>query len=50
MRNVEDGVQKIFLNTSTTTISVLMGFLIKNTQNRDTAALQIKLDEGKIRG
>jgi low affinity Fe/Cu permease len=30
---------------STTLITFLMVFLIQNTQNRDTEALQIKLDE-----
>ena len=33
------------LNTSTTIITFLMVFLIQNTQNRDTEAIQIKLDE-----
>jgi low affinity Fe/Cu permease len=33
------------INTSTTIITFLMVFLIQNTQNRDTEALQIKLDE-----
>ncbi len=32
-------------NTSTTIITFLMVFLIQNTQNRDTEAIQIKLDE-----
>jgi low affinity iron permease len=33
------------INTGTTIITCLMVFLIQNTQNRDTAALQLKLDE-----
>jgi low affinity Fe/Cu permease len=33
------------INTGTTIITVLMVFLIQNTQNRDGAALQAKLDE-----
>ncbi|MGE5566829.1 MAG: low affinity iron permease family protein, partial [Parcubacteria group bacterium] len=33
------------INTSTTIITFLMVFLIQNTQNRDNAALQAKLDE-----
>jgi low affinity Fe/Cu permease len=33
------------INTSTTIITFLMVFVIQNTQNRDTAAIQIKLDE-----
>ncbi|WNC94335.1 low affinity iron permease family protein [Paraburkholderia sp. FT54] len=33
------------INTSTTIVTFLMVFLIQNTQNRDTAAMQIKLDE-----
>lgn len=32
-------------NTSTTIITFLMVFLIQNTQNRDTKALHLKLDE-----
>jgi low affinity Fe/Cu permease len=36
---------QLIINTSTTIITVLMVFLIQNTQNRDTEALQIKLDE-----
>lgn len=35
----------LFINTVTTIITFLMVFLIQNTQNRDTEALQIKLDE-----
>jgi low affinity Fe/Cu permease len=33
------------INTGTTIITFLMVFLIQNTQNRDTEALQLKLDE-----
>jgi hypothetical protein len=33
------------INTGTTIITFLMVFLIQNTQNRDTEAMQIKLDE-----
>lgn len=36
---------QLIINTSTTIITFLMVFLIQNTQNRDTAAMQIKLDE-----
>jgi low affinity Fe/Cu permease len=36
---------QLIINTGTTIITFLMVFLIQNTQNRDTAALHIKLDE-----
>lgn len=36
---------QLVINTATTIITFLMVFLIQNTQNRDTQALQIKLDE-----
>ncbi len=36
---------QLVINTSTTIITFLMVFLIQNTQNRDSQALQIKLDE-----
>src|SRR5436190_4970111 len=36
---------QLLINTSTTIITFLMVFLIQNTQNRDNAALQAKLDE-----
>src|SRR6185436_15686482 len=36
---------QLVINTGTTIITFLMVFLIQNTQNRDPAALQIKLDE-----
>jgi low affinity Fe/Cu permease len=36
---------QLVINTGTTIITFLMVFLIQNTQNRDGAAVQIKLDE-----
>lgn len=36
---------QLIINTSTTIITFLMVFLIQNTQNRDTYAIQLKLDE-----
>ena len=36
---------QLVINTSTTIITFLMVFPIQNTQNRDTEAMQIKLDE-----
>ena len=36
---------QLVINTSTTIITFLMVFLIQNTQNRDTMAMQLKLDE-----
>ena len=36
---------QLVINTGTTIITFLMVFLIQNTQNRDNAALQAKLDE-----
>jgi low affinity Fe/Cu permease len=36
---------QLVINTGTTIITFLMVFLIQNTQNRDQAALQAKLDE-----
>ena len=36
---------QLVINTSTTIVTFLMVFLIQNTQNRDTAAIQIKLAE-----
>ena len=38
-------VWQLVINTGTTIVTFLMVFLIQNTQNRDTAAMQIKLDE-----
>jgi low affinity Fe/Cu permease len=36
---------QLFINTGTTIVTFLMVFLIQNTQNRDSAALHLKLDE-----
>ena len=36
---------QLVINTGTTIVTFLMVFLIQNTQNRDTLALQLKLDE-----
>jgi len=36
---------QLVINTSTTIVTFLMVFLIQNTQNRDSEAIQIKLDE-----
>jgi low affinity Fe/Cu permease len=36
---------QLVINTGTTIVTFLMVFLIQNTQNRDTIALQLKLDE-----
>ncbi|GAB4064709.1 low affinity iron permease family protein [Ancylobacter sonchi] len=36
---------QLIINTSTTIITFLMVFVIQNSQNRDTTALHIKLDE-----
>jgi low affinity Fe/Cu permease len=46
---------QLVINTSTTIVTFLMVFLIQNSQNRDAAAMQAKLDEllravGKARG
>jgi low affinity Fe/Cu permease len=43
---------QLVINTSTTMITFLMVFIIQNSQNRDTAAMQIKLDEllSKVEG
>jgi low affinity Fe/Cu permease len=38
-------VWQLTVNTGTTIVTFLMVFLIQNTQNRDTCAMQIKLDE-----
>lgn len=35
---------QLVINTGTTIITFLMVFIIQNTQNRDTAALHVKLD------
>ena len=36
---------QLVINTGTTIITFLMVFLIQNSQNRDSAAIQVKLDE-----
>lgn len=36
---------QLIINTGTTIITFLMVFIIQNTQNKDTTAIQIKLDE-----
>ena len=36
---------QLVINTGTTIITFLMVFVIQNTQNRDTAAMHIKIDE-----
>jgi low affinity Fe/Cu permease len=36
---------QLIINTATTIVTFLMVFLIQNTQNRDTGAMQAKLDE-----
>lgn len=36
---------QFIINTSTTILTFLMVFLLQNTQNRDSRAMQVKLDE-----
>ncbi len=36
---------QLIINTATTIVTFLMVFLIQHTQNRDTEALQVKMDE-----
>ncbi len=36
---------QLVINTGTTIVTFLMVFLIQNSQNRDTIAMQVKLDE-----
>ncbi len=36
---------QLVINTGTTIVTFLMVFLIQNSQNRDTIAMQLKLDE-----
>jgi low affinity Fe/Cu permease len=36
---------QLVINTGTTIVTFLMVFLIQNSQNRDSLALQVKLDE-----
>jgi low affinity Fe/Cu permease len=38
-------VWQLVINTSTTIVTFLMVFLIQNTQNRDSEAIHLKLDE-----
>lgn len=40
-----DDTWQLVINTGTTIITFLMVFLIQNTQNRDTKAINLKLDE-----
>ena len=44
MFNFSDTWQLV-INTSTTIVTFLMGFLIQHTQNKETEALQLKLNE-----
>jgi low affinity Fe/Cu permease len=36
---------QLVINTGTTIVTFLVVFLVQNTQNRDSAAIQLKLDE-----
>src|SRR5574341_1006728 len=36
---------QLVINTATTVVTLLMVFVIQSTQNRDTEAMQVKLDE-----
>ncbi len=36
---------QLVINTGTTIVTFLMVFLIQNSQNRDSAAIQVKLDD-----
>lgn len=36
---------QLVINTATTIVTFIMVFIIQNTQNRDTEAMQVKLDE-----
>ena len=40
-----DDTWQLVINTGTTIVTFLMVFLIQNTQNRDSEAMQLKLDE-----
>ena len=40
-----DDTWQLVINTGTTIVTFLMVFLIQNTQNRDTEAIHVKLDE-----
>src|SRR3569832_534960 len=44
-KNQNSDTWQLVINTSTTIVTFLMVFLIQNTQNRNTTAKQIKLDE-----
>ena len=44
-RRYTSNAGRLLINTGTTIITFLMVFLIQNTQNRDTTAIQLKLDE-----
>ena len=39
---------QLVINTGTTIVTFLMVFLIQNTQNRDSEAIQVKLDEKEL--
>lgn len=39
------GTWQLVINTTTTIVTFLMVFLMQSTQNRDTEALQVKIDE-----
>jgi low affinity Fe/Cu permease len=41
---------QLIINTATTVLTFLVVFLIQNTQNRDAAAIQAKLDELIVAG
>jgi low affinity Fe/Cu permease len=40
-----DNTWQLVVNTATTIVTFVMVFLLQNTQNRDSAAMQLKLDE-----
>jgi len=40
-----DNTWQLVINTATTIVTFVMVFLIQNTQNRDSTAMQLKLDE-----
>jgi low affinity Fe/Cu permease len=40
---------QLVINTGTTIVTFFMVFLIQNSQNRDSAAIQVKLDELRFR-
>ena len=45
IRKLGTGRWQLIINTGTTIVTFLMVFLIQNTQNRDSEAMHIKLDE-----